>query len=450
MSEKIVLRWVAVAAALTVAAVPTSVWGQGKTVADREMRALEARVNALEKQVNAQAAAEASDSKTVGQRIEAIEAQVKAAEATIAEKLGVEFHALVALDYLYNFNKPAWRTNTGIPVDTDANNFMLNDAALFLLRQKEDSAWGFFVSMDFGKTAQTLGSVTYWSNSSPPPGGAESADSFDLRDAYLTYKIPVGDGITLKGGKFVTLLGYEVFKTWTNFNPNLTNSMLFGYAVPFTHTGLLASMPVGEYVTVDAALVNGWDNPVDNNSGISFLGGLGINPADFLSLYFAGIYGPEQTANPPGNSYNAPSSASKLGTVTGVVTARPLDTLTFVLEGDYGSQSRLLGPNNEDSADWWGFAGYTIWQATERIDLALRAEVFVDSQNTRGMSVNPAVTGGITAWEITAPTVTVRLLDSLLWRTEYRHDEANKEIYQYEKSFVNGQNIVATELLLAF
>lgn len=449
MSWRTTRGWIA-AVAVAVAVVPAGAWGQRKAVADRDVEALEARVNALEKQMKTQAAADASDSKTMGQRIEAIEAQVKAAEATIAEKLGVDFHALVALDYLYNFNKPSSRTNTGIPIDTDANNFMLNDAALFLVRQKEDSAWGFAVNMDFGKTAQTLGSVTYWSNSSPPPGGAESADSFELREAYLTYKIPVGDGITLKGGKFVTLLGYEVLKTWTNFNPNLTNSMLFGYAIPFTHVGLMASAPVGEYVTVDAALINGWDAPVDNNSGISFMGGLGINPADFLSFYFAGTYGPEQASNPPGNAYNAPSSASKLGTVTGVATVKPMEGLTLVIEGDYGSQSRLLGPNNDDSANWWGFAGYVIWQATERINLAMRSEVFVDSQNTRGLSLNPAVTGGITSWEITAPTVTVQLLDSLLWRTEYRHDEANKEIYEFERSFVNGQNVIATELLLAF
>lgn len=356
--------WMLAAVTGLAVALPLDARGQGRTGrGDRELQALEARVDQLERQLKAQAATETGEARTVRQRLEAIEAQVRRAETALAERLGVDFHALVAADYLYNFNAPSSLVNTGIPVNSDANNFTLNDAALFLVRQKEDSPWGFFVSVDFGKTAQTVNSVTYW-------GAAPDASNwFALRDAYLTYQLPVGDGITLKAGKFVTLLGYEVLKTWENFNPNLTHSMLFGYAIPFTHTGILASMPLGEYVTIDAGLVNGWDNPVDNNSGISFLGGVGINPADFLSFYFAGTYGPEQTANVPGGP---PSSASKLGMVTGVMTVKPAEGLTLVVEGDYGSQTRLLGPTYDDAANWWGFAGYVIWEATEQVSLALR------------------------------------------------------------------------------
>ena len=33
-------------------------------------------------------------------------------------------------------------------------------------------------------------------------------EKFDLLEAYGSYMIPLGSGLTLKAGKFVTLLGY--------------------------------------------------------------------------------------------------------------------------------------------------------------------------------------------------------------------------------------------------
>src|SRR5262245_48442848 len=41
---------------------------------------------------------------------------------------------------------------------------------------------------------------------------------FDLQEAYGSYKFPIGSGLTLKAGKFVTLLGYEVIESPSNLN----------------------------------------------------------------------------------------------------------------------------------------------------------------------------------------------------------------------------------------
>jgi hypothetical protein len=37
----------------------------------------------------------------------------------------------------------------------------------------------------------------------------------------------------------VTLAGYEVIEAWKD--PNITRSILFGFAIPFTHTGIRAN-----------------------------------------------------------------------------------------------------------------------------------------------------------------------------------------------------------------
>jgi Putative beta-barrel porin-2, OmpL-like. bbp2 len=41
---------------------------------------------------------------------------------------------------------------------------------------------------------------------------------YDLPEAYLSLKIPLGSGLTVKGGKWVCLLGYEPIESPSNLN----------------------------------------------------------------------------------------------------------------------------------------------------------------------------------------------------------------------------------------
>ena len=87
--------------------------------------------------------------------------------------------------------------------------------------------------------------------------------AFDLEEAYGAYKVPLGSGLTVKAGKFVTLLGYEVIESPNNLN--FSRSFLFGLAIPFTHVGALLSYSPTEWLTVTAGPVVGWDVAKDNN-----------------------------------------------------------------------------------------------------------------------------------------------------------------------------------------
>jgi len=374
---------------------------------------------------------------TLQQRVEELEKQVKDQKMSIAGNLGLDIHGMIAGDYLYNFNSPDSHENQFRVIDTDANSFTLNDAFLYVARQKEDEPLGFVMDFDFGKTAEVVGSVTRWSNN---PDNTESTNSFELRDAYLTYKVPVGDGITLKAGKFVTLLGYEVLKTHSSFNPNISNSMLFGYAIPFTHTGLLANVPLGGMFSLDIGVVNGWDNPVDNNDGKSLLAGIAFNPVEMFSLYVSGTYGPEQNDN----------GHSKRGVVTAVGTLKATKELTFVVDADYGNETDLV-PSGPDlkSADWYGVAGYAIYQVNDKLSLNFRAEGFADPDGVRTAFQEPGFGPGVTAWEVT-PTVAYQIMDGLLWRAEYRHDETDKRFFEKDNHMIRGQDTIATELIYAF
>ena len=63
--------------------------------------------------------------------------------------------------------------------------------------------------------------------------------------------------------------GYELIDGYDGYNDNATRSFSFGYAIPFTHTGLKAAYAFSDQLTAMLMLVNGWDNAKDNNSSKS-------------------------------------------------------------------------------------------------------------------------------------------------------------------------------------
>lgn len=362
----------------------------------------------------------------------------------------VDIHALVSTTYLYSFERPAGRNIPARVIDKKSETFALNDAALFFGRQREDEDFGFMIDMDFGHAAQNTGSD--WDGSGAVgDGNNEEGDAFELREAYLTYKLPFA-GISLKGGKFVTLLGYEVLKGWASFNHNISHSILFGYTIPFTHTGLLMNIPLGDMFALDLGIVNGWDNVDDNNSGKTFLGGFKIAPADIITMYAAGSYGTESGVDGPDTMPGTLKNNSTRGVFTFNTVVSATEQLKFIFDTVYGTQSNqyFTANGSKDSFDWYGFAGYVVFDLNEQWGFAVRAEVYHDDirRNFGGIVNNN--NGGITIWEVT-PTVAFRLNDHIMLRAEYRHDDSSRSVFAKPNAgFNNDWNTVHAELLLGF
>jgi len=393
-----------------------------------------------------------SSAQTIQERITILEEKVKER----AELLPFDVHALVATDYQYSFNRPGSHDVQLHVFDLNAPSFMINDAALFVTRQREDEPFGFMISFDFGETSQVVNGVD---NQAIP----------SLREAYLTYKLPwnmvtTDKPITLKAGKFVTLLGYEVIKTWSNFNPNIANSISFGFGIPFTHTGAIADLPVLDMLTFDLGVVNGWDDITDNNNGATFLGGMGFAPVDMFSMYISGTYGPEQPNH---------SGSSNRGVLSANATLKATDFLTFAADLTWGNETNIFLPakGTVGTGYWTGLVGYIIWQATDKLQLILRPELFNDpegvrtgGQTTNLFGGNPAAgptastnaqKGAGTVWAIT-PTIAYQITDHILARAEYRYDRASRRYFDFGdvvdgNSHVRGtSNVLLFEGLFAF
>ena len=413
--------------------------------------------------------------KTLEQRVQEIEQKVD--QSNLAATLGVSIHGLVAVDYLYNMNRPAGSAPPFLRSFEDkSNSFILNLANLHFERASKDGL-GFVSDVDFGETANVVNNSTYFGkgfDGNGNPNLGNGTNFFDVRQFYLTYTVPVGSGIKLQAGRFVTLHGAEVIKSYNNLNYNITNSLLFGFAIPLTHTGIMGSYAFNDQLSMSLGLVNGWDNVVDNNDGKSVHGMFTYAPSPKFSIAISGTYGPEQSTHTPTNPNNLDpgthdplpfvdshgnplvvhAARSKRLMVTTLITVKPTDQLTLILDHNYGNESDVVPRNGMlHTAQWHGAAGYIIYAFTDNLSGTLRAEIFddMDGMRTLAAGVNGFGAGDqANYWEFT-PTVSYKIVDGLFWRNEYRHDESDsKKVFPLKSGFARGQDTLATELVYTF
>src|SRR3989338_1550714 len=180
----------------------------------------------------------------------------------------ITLSGFVDTSYTYNFNGPDSRANTARVFDTEANNFNLHAAEVVIERAPADSGGvGFRTDLFFGEDAKQIRDLD-----------SSTADDFELEQAYITLKppvnfdLPIGNWQWIKIGKFVTMHGAEVIESKDNWN--FTRSLLFGYAIPFTHTGVRAGYQVTDAISGYLGINNGWDQIKDNNKTKSVEGAL--------------------------------------------------------------------------------------------------------------------------------------------------------------------------------
>src|SRR6266446_9874909 len=196
----------------------------------------------------------------------------------------VELSGFVDGYYGYNFNKPFNRRNQLRNFDFKNNEFGLNLAELVFERKvSEDSRFGFRLDLDFGPATDWVHSVE--------PGGGEVYKN--VQQAYGSFLAPVGKGLQIDVGKFVTWNGAEVIETKDNWN--YTRGLLFAWAIPYYHAGVRAKYSFNSRVSLMGAVVNGWNNVEENNGGKTLGLSLTWVPNPKLSVIQSYTTGPEQT-----------------------------------------------------------------------------------------------------------------------------------------------------------
>lgn len=429
--------------ALCVTAMPYSVSadaGDDTAALKKEMAILKERLSALETRLQQSEVKVAKVEKEKAMPMS--EAGIPAAITSFAKEIDV--HGSVDTGYIFNTNTPVSpnaRTNNLRVFDTEANGFMLNLAELnFEKPISQESPVGFRVDLTYGKDAELFDAA----------GLGSGTDEFDLQQAYAQFYVPFSlpfmHALNFRIGKYVTLHGAEVIESVDNWN--YSRSLLFGYAIPFTHTGIRAYYKPVETWPVEAyiGIVNGWDNVNDNNRAKSLEAMFCYTPFDNLSLTVAGMFGPER----------AGSNEDFRNLIDTVITFKPFDKLTLKANYDYGwekngaSATAGLSGDGKD-ASWDGIAGYAKYDILDWWSIAGRGEFFHDRNGVRTGQLTSATMPmtDVEIWEFTL-TNEFKLYNNLITRLEYRYDKANGQVYTKDKITANYQGTVAAEVIYKF
>lgn len=352
---------------------------------------------------------------TVDERLKAVEEAVQSPALGFLKE--VTLSGYVQTTYNFNFEDPPSGANRLRVFDDEGNQFTINNIELALSRvPTKEVPIGFGIVMNAGRDTRKTKAIGLGFDADN-----DDDNPFDLQQAYVTYLAPVGKGVTFKAGKFATLLGAEVIEGPANFN--VSRSFLFGFAIPFTHVGALATYPFSEKVSATLGVVNGWDNARDDNRGKTAIGQVSLAPLEGLTLAANGIWGAEQ-----GNQ-----DSPKRWVVDVVATYVPpsLKALTLQANYDYGREDEAV----EDAAGalrdatWQGISLIANYELTEKLSFAVRGEYFIDQDGARTAFAGTGPSGvlplqsRLNVYEVTA-TLKYKLWQGLFTRLEYRHDQS--------------------------
>ena len=335
-------------------------------------------------------------------------------------------NGFLATSYSHGANHSASGTNQFRVFDFDDAMFKLDVFELVLQKPVVNPrASGFRVDLASGSSIPRVSAAAGLFRDA-----SGTAGDLDLQQAFASYVAPLGSGLRLDLGKFVTHHGYEVIPGCDGWNDNASRSFLFGYAIPFTHTGARASYTFSPRAVGVFMLVNGWDVARDNNRAKSVGGQLTLTPNAALTLIVNGMVGPER----PGNDH----ASRRLLDLIAAWKAGP--RLTLGGNADWGGEDDAVALGQDGS--WRGFAGYARFVACRQFTVSVRAEAFEDTDGLR--------TG--VAQRLTGLTVTpeTRLTPHLLLRGDLRVDRSDHDVFEKRLGLTDSQPTVLVEALYSF
>jgi len=354
--------------------------------------------------------------------------------AAAAETPDTSIQGYVEASYT-SFNSDPLFANCGaIRVFDNTNGFTLNQVALNVAHQPKEG-WGYAVNLIAGKDADVF---------APFPTNPGANNHFDFPQAFVQY---ASGSWTTIAGRFVTLAGAETIDPRTD--SNYSRSILFGYAIPFAHTGVRTTYAASDTLNIILGVNNGWDDLRPTTGGKTLEAALAYTPSKQFNVTAQSYVGDARIGGL--------TDMGKIGTrslIDVVATWTLSDAATIQLNGDWGSQTALAGSGmtstNTNSAQWHGLAGYFNYQFTDQWHTSMRAEYLDDIDGYR--------TGTAQMWKEVTFTLGYSATKFLDLRLEMRHDYSNGPTFINSSKMVNGQYVdlangnssVAMEAILKF
>ncbi|MFZ5558227.1 MAG: outer membrane beta-barrel protein [Pseudomonadota bacterium] len=344
--------------------------------------------------------------------------------AAIMGAEGIDFNGYIDATYTNLSGKGVFTSGVANRVfDVERNSFNLQQVGLVVSKLPREGLGG-LVNATFGKDADVVAAY----DTNPNNGtGTGTKDNFDVTQAYVHYGFKP---FMLIAGKYVTLSGAEVINSTANVN--VSRSILFGYAIPFSHTGVRAIVPVNDSFSFIAGVNNGWDDLKDTNSQKTLELSASLTPNKSFSLAAQGYFGKEQVAGP------LDPAGGQRNLIDVVATINATEKLTFVLNADYGTQKNFtsLVDGSIIKAEWQGIAGYANYQFHDQWRVSLRGEYFDDNDGYR--------TGVIQKWKEATLTLAYLPYKNVEFRAEARRDWSDVP------SFVKSDGVSTSDTQTSF
>jgi Putative beta-barrel porin-2, OmpL-like. bbp2 len=345
-----------------------------------------------------------------------------ASKPSLAEKLFDSTNISGSVDGYYglDFEHPADR-QAGLRVfDNYQNQFSLNLAEVDIKRTPDASTsrLGYNLLFGYGNAINVVNSTE--------PGGV----GFDRNvvQAYVSYLAPIGKGLELDFGKFVTPAGAEVIESASNWN--YSRGILFGFAIPFYHFGLRAAYTFNPKVTLTGFLLNGWNNIVAVNTGKTYGFSLALTPNSKISITQNYLGGP-QTPNTNSHWRNLSDT---------VVQFNVTKKLSLLENYDWGGGDMIPGAN---SVHWQGIATYARYAFNSQYAFTARYEYYDDHD---GFTT-------LTKQHINEYTVTLErtFAHDLVSRLEFRRDMSSQPVFpRGVAELTKNQNTLELGLIYVF
>jgi hypothetical protein len=286
----------------------------------------------------------------------------------------ITWGGLVDTYYMFNFIRGDGQNSllppSGRAFDTNSNSLTLNYAKVSMNAAIDPVS--FQLDVGYGST----GTIINLANTGFPtipfpalPAGVAAPPtnaipgSFVVQQAFGTISLP--GGLSLDFGKFVTTAGAEVIEA--NKNWLYSRSFLFN-AIPLLHTGVRANFKASDKLTLQASLVNGWNNDPDNDSWKTIGLNASITASPMVTVIPTVYFGKE------GNQA-APTTGGTTGDLRflgDLVVALSLsDKLGVNINGDY-----IKAYDNVADDYQWGVAAMLRFVASDMLNVAARGEVF--------------------------------------------------------------------------
>lgn len=268
---------------------------------------------------------------------------------------GIAASGYVDGSYIAGFNKGnslGGGAAGGRAFDTSSNTFTFNQAALNI-GYLPTEGFGAFVNIITGNDAKAI-------NSSYSSG---STSDFALTQAYVQYAT---GNLTVIGGRFVTLSGFEVIND--TLNNNISRSLLFQNAEPLVHTGVRASYKFSDLITGYLGLSNSAlsGQGTDNNKQKTLEAGGLLTPTKATSVGLYEYYGFDE-----GQATNAVAATQATSLTDLVASWQVIDPLQLAINADY---KKVYSSGAAAGGELYGVAGYINYTILSNLKGSLRAE----------------------------------------------------------------------------